>query len=89
MELAHEEGGGRPGCRPLPAALDIPALAVAGPAGPWPTAEVSAGITASLQRPELLVTDRAEHLPSPEAGARFNQALLAFLLARSPGPVPS
>ena len=89
MELAYEEAGGRPDYRPLHAALDIPALVVAGSADPWPTAEVTAEITASLQRPELPVIDRAGHLPSPETGAQFNQALLAFLMAHPPGPVPS
>jgi pimeloyl-ACP methyl ester carboxylesterase len=81
--------GRRPDYRPLLAALDMPALVVAGSADPWSTAEVTAEITSSLKRPELVVIDGAGHLPSLEAEARFNEALLAFLRAHAPGSGPS
>jgi pimeloyl-ACP methyl ester carboxylesterase len=76
--------GRRPDYRPLLAALDIPALVVAGTEDPWSTAAVTAQLTASLARPELLVIDGAGHLPSLEAEARFNEALLAFLVRHRP-----
>lgn len=69
----------RPDYRPLLAALDIPALVVAGTADPWSNAGVTAEIVASLKRPELLVIDGCGHLPNLEAEAEFNEALLAFL----------
>ena len=71
--------GRRPDYRPLLAALDIPALVVAGTADPWSTAAVTAEIVASLRRPELVAIDGAGHLPNLEAEAQFNQALLTFL----------
>jgi 3-oxoadipate enol-lactonase len=71
--------GRRPDYRPLLAALDIPALVVAGGADPWSGAEVTAEIVASLRRPELVVFDGSGHLPNLEAEAGFNEALLAFL----------
>jgi 3-oxoadipate enol-lactonase len=69
----------RPDYRPLLAALDIPALVVAGTADPWSNAEVTAEIVASLKRPELVLLDDCGHLPNLEAEAQFNEALLAFL----------
>jgi 3-oxoadipate enol-lactonase len=71
--------GRRPDYRPMLAALDIPALVIAGTADPWSTAEVTAEIVASLKRPEAVVIDGSGHLPNLEAEARFNQALLTFL----------
>jgi 3-oxoadipate enol-lactonase len=71
--------GRRPDYRPMLAALDIPALVVAGSADPWSDAGVTAQIVASLRRPELVVVDGSGHLPNLEAEARFNEALLAFL----------
>jgi pimeloyl-ACP methyl ester carboxylesterase len=76
--------GRRPDYRPLLAALDIPALVVAGTADPWSTAAVTAEITASLRRPELLAIDGAGHLPNLEAEDQFNQALLTFLSRHVP-----
>jgi pimeloyl-ACP methyl ester carboxylesterase len=76
--------GRRPDYRPLLAALDIPALVVAGTADPWSDAAVTAEIAASLRRPELLVIDGSGHLPNLEAEAQFNQALLAFLRRHAP-----
>jgi len=76
--------GRRPDYRPLLAALDIPALVVAGTADPWSNAAVTAEIAASLRRPELLVIDGAGHLPNLEAGAQFNEALLGFLRRHAP-----
>jgi pimeloyl-ACP methyl ester carboxylesterase len=69
----------RPDYRPLLAALDIPALVVAGTADPWSNAEVTAEIVSSLRRPELVVIDGSGHLPNLEAEAQFNEALLTFL----------
>jgi 3-oxoadipate enol-lactonase len=69
----------RPDYRPLLAALDIPALVVAGAADPWPNAGVTAEIVSSLKRPELVVIDGSGHLPNLEAEAQFNEALLSFL----------
>jgi pimeloyl-ACP methyl ester carboxylesterase len=71
--------GRRPDYRPMLAALDIPALVVAGTADPWSTAAVTAEIVASLRRPQLVAIDGAGHLPNLEAEAQFNQALLTFL----------
>lgn len=71
--------GRRPDYRPLLAALDIPALVVAGTADPWSNAEVTAEIVSSLKRPELVAIDGSGHLPNLEAEAEFNEALLAFL----------
>ena len=76
--------GRRPDYRPLLAALDIPALVVAGTADPWSDAAVTAEIVASLRRPELVAIDGAGHLPNLEAAARFNDALLAFLGRHAP-----
>jgi hypothetical protein len=67
--------GRRPDYRPLLAALDIPALVVAGTADPWSNAEVTAEIVSSLKRPELVVIDGSGHLPNLEAEAQFNEAL--------------
>jgi 3-oxoadipate enol-lactonase len=69
----------RPDYRPVLAALDIPALVVAGTADPWSNAEVTAEIVSSLKRPELVVIDGSGHLPNLEAEAEFNEALLTFL----------
>ena len=69
----------RPDYRPLLAALDVPALVVAGTADPWSNAEVTAEIVSSLKRPELVLLDGCGHLPNLEAAAQFNEALLAFL----------
>ncbi len=74
----------RPDYRPLLAALNIPALVVAGTADPWSNAEVTAEIVASLRRPELVLIDDCGHLPNLEAEAQFNEALLAFLNRRVP-----
>jgi pimeloyl-ACP methyl ester carboxylesterase len=76
--------GRRPDYRPLLAALDIPALVVAGTADPWSNAAVTAEITASLRRPELVAVDGAGHLPNLEAEDQFNQALLTFLKRHVP-----
>ena len=76
--------GRRPDYRPLLAALDIPALVVAGSADPWSGAAVTAEIVASLRRPELAVIDGSGHLPNLEAEARFNEVLLAFLSRHVP-----
>ena len=76
--------GRRPGCRPVLAALGIPALVVAGGADPWSDARVTAEITASLRRPEVAVLDGAGHLPNLEAEARFNEVLLDFLGRHAP-----
>jgi len=76
--------GRRPDYRPMIAALDIPALVVAGTADPWSTAAVTAEIVASLKRPSLVAIDGAGHLPNLEAEARFNEALLAFLVQHRP-----
>ncbi len=69
----------RPDYRQMLAALDIPALVVAGTADPWSNAEVTAEIVSSLKRPELVVIDGSGHLPNLEAEAQFNEALLTFL----------
>jgi pimeloyl-ACP methyl ester carboxylesterase len=69
----------RPDYRPLLAALDVPALVVAGTADPWSNAEVTAEIVSSLKRPGLVLLDGCGHLPNLEAAAQFNEALLAFL----------
>jgi pimeloyl-ACP methyl ester carboxylesterase len=76
--------GRRPDYRPLLAALDIPALVVAGTADPWSSAGVTAEIVSSLKRPELVVIDGAGHLPNLEAEGQFNQALLTFLSRHVP-----
>ena len=76
--------GRRPDYRPVLAALDIPALVVAGTADPWSTAAVTAEIVASLKRPQLVAIDGAGHLPNLEAEAQFNQALLTFLSQHRP-----
>ncbi len=76
--------GRRPDYRPVLAALDIPALVVAGGADPWSDARVTAEITASLRRPEVAVLDGAGHLPNLEAEARFNEVLLDFLGRHAP-----
>src|SRR5215470_6532697 len=76
--------GRRPDYRPMLAALDIPALVLAGTADPWSNAEVTAEIVASLIRPELVRIDDCGHLPNLEAEAQFNEALLAFLSRNSP-----
>jgi pimeloyl-ACP methyl ester carboxylesterase len=74
----------RPDYRPLLAALDIPALVVAGTADPWSGAAVTAEIVSSLRRPELVVLDGSGHLPNLEAETRFNEALLDFLSRHVP-----
>jgi len=66
------------------AALDIPALVVAGTADPWSNAEVTAEIVTSLKRPEMVLIDGCGHLPNLEAEAQFNEALLAFLSRHRP-----
>ena len=76
--------GRRPDYRPLLAALDVPALVVAGTADPWSDAAVTAEIVSSLRQPELVVIDGSGHLPNLEAEARFNEALLAFLSRHVP-----
>jgi 3-oxoadipate enol-lactonase len=76
--------GRRPDYRPMVAALDIPALVVAGTADPWSTAAVTAEIVASLKRPKLVAIDGAGHLPNLEAEAKFNEALLVFLAQHRP-----
>lgn len=76
--------GRRPDYRPMVAALDIPALVVAGTADPWSTAAVTAEIVASLKRPKLVAIDGAGHLPNLEAEAQFNEALLVFLAQHRP-----
>ena len=74
----------RPDYRPLLAALDIPALVVAGTADPWSNAAVTAEIVASLKQPELAVIDGSGHLPNLEAEDQFNQALITFLNRNAP-----
>ncbi|HEX3711413.1 MAG TPA: alpha/beta hydrolase [Trebonia sp.] len=74
----------RPDYRPLLAALDIPALVVAGTADPWSDAAVTAAIVSSLRRPEVVTVAGAGHLPNLEAAEEFNQALLAFLSRHVP-----
>ncbi len=74
----------RPDYRPLLAALDIPALVVAGTADPWSNAAVTAEIVASLKQPEVVVIEGSGHLPNLEAEARFNQALITFLSRNAP-----
>jgi 3-oxoadipate enol-lactonase len=74
----------RPDYRPLLAALDIPALVVAGTADPWSSPAVTAEIVSSLRRPELVVIDDCGHLPNMEAEQEFNAALLAFLRRHVP-----
>ena len=76
--------GRRPDYRPLIAALDIPALVVAGTADPWSNAEVTAEIVSSLKRPEAVLLDGSGHLPNLEAEAQFNEALLTFLGRHAP-----
>jgi 3-oxoadipate enol-lactonase len=76
--------GRRPDYRPLIAALDIPALVVAGTADPWSNAEVTAEIASSLKRPEAVLLDGSGHLPNLEAEAQFNEALLTFLGRHAP-----
>jgi 3-oxoadipate enol-lactonase len=76
--------GRRPDYRPLLAALDMPALVVAGTADPWSDAAVTAEIVAHLRRPELVAIEGAGHLPNMEAEAEFNEALLAFLTRHAP-----
>ena len=76
--------GRRPDYRPLLAALDIPALVVAGTADPWSNAEVTAEIVSSLKRPEVVLLDGSGHLPNLEAEAQFNEALLTFLGRHAP-----
>src|SRR5262249_11156707 len=71
--------GRRPDYRPMLAALDVPALVVAGSADPWSNAEVTAQIVDSLKRPELVLLDGCGHLPNLEDEERFNEVLLAFL----------
>jgi 3-oxoadipate enol-lactonase len=80
--------GRRPDYRPLLAALDIPALVVAGTADPWSTGEVTAEIVASLKRPDLVIVDGSGHLPNLEAEVRFNEALAAFLSRHAPRRQP-
>jgi 3-oxoadipate enol-lactonase len=75
----------RPDYRPLMAALDLPALVVAGSADPWSDQAVTAEIVASLKRPETVVIDGVGHLPNLEAEAAFNAALGSFLQAHAPG----
>jgi pimeloyl-ACP methyl ester carboxylesterase len=74
---------GRLGYRPLLAVPDIPALVVAGTAGPWPGAGVTAEIVSSLKRPEQVIISGAGHLPDLEAEDEFSNALTAFLRARA------
>jgi pimeloyl-ACP methyl ester carboxylesterase len=76
--------GRRPDYRPLLAALDMPALVVAGTADPWSNAAVTDEIVAHLRRPELVMIEGAGHLPNLEAEAEFNEALLAFLGRHAP-----
>jgi pimeloyl-ACP methyl ester carboxylesterase len=76
--------GDRPDYRPMLASLGIPALVVAGTADPWSTAEVTAEIVASLQRPRLVAIDGAGHLPNLEAAGEFNESLHTFLREFSP-----
>jgi pimeloyl-ACP methyl ester carboxylesterase len=76
--------GRRPDYRPLLAALDIPALVVAGTADPWSDAAVTDEIVAHLRRPELVMVEGAGHLPNLEAEAEFNEALLSFLGRHAP-----
>jgi pimeloyl-ACP methyl ester carboxylesterase len=76
--------GRRPDYRPLLAALDIPALVVAGTADPWSNAGVTAEIVSSLKRPQLVLIDGSGHLPNLEAEAQFNEALLTFLGRHAP-----
>ncbi len=68
----------------LLAALDIPALIVAGTADPWSDAAVTDEILAHLRRPELVMVEGAGHLPNLEAEAEFNEALLSFLGRHAP-----
>jgi 3-oxoadipate enol-lactonase len=75
----------RPDYRPALARLDVPALVCAGTADPWSDEAVTAEITASLRRPEVLIIDGAGHLPNLEAESEFNDALRAFLRAHAPG----
>jgi pimeloyl-ACP methyl ester carboxylesterase len=76
--------GDRPDYRPMLASLDIPALVVVGTADPWSTAEVTAEIVASLQRPRLVAIDGVGHLPNLEAAGEFNESLHTFLREFSP-----
>ena len=76
--------GRRPDYRPLLAALDLPALVVAGTADPWSNAAVTAEIVSSLKRPSLVAIDGAGHLPNLEAEDEFNEALLSFLRRHVP-----
>ena len=71
--------GRRPDYRPLLAAIDVPALVVAGTADPWSDAAVTDEIVAHLRRPDLVMIEGAGHLPNLEAEAEFNEALLSFL----------
>jgi pimeloyl-ACP methyl ester carboxylesterase len=76
--------GRRPDYRPLLAALDVPALVVAGTADPWSNAAVTDEIVAHLRRPELVMIEGAGHLPNLEAEAEFNEALLSYLGRHAP-----
>ncbi len=76
--------GRRPDYRPLLAALDVPALVVAGTADPWSNAAVTEEIVAHLRRPDLVMIEGAGHLPNLEAEAEFNEALLSFLARPAP-----
>jgi pimeloyl-ACP methyl ester carboxylesterase len=78
-----------PGCRPVLAALDVPALVCAGTADPWSNSAVTAEILACLRHPELVVIDGAGHLPNLETERQFNEALHGFLQAHAPGGPPS
>lgn len=75
----------RPDYRPLLAGLDIPALVCGGTADVFSDATVIAEIAACLKCPEVVMIDRAGHLPNLEAESDFNDALGAFLMAHSPG----
>jgi 3-oxoadipate enol-lactonase len=73
----------RPDYRPQLAALDIPALVVAGTADPWCSAGVTAEIVSCLKHPEQVIIHGAGHLPNLEAEQEFNNALTAFLRAHA------
>ena len=69
----------RPDYQPVLRSLRAPALVCAGDHDSYSTAEITAELAGCLPDPEVVILDRAGHLPNLERPDAFNEHLLRFL----------
>jgi pimeloyl-ACP methyl ester carboxylesterase len=74
----------RPDYRPRLRELDIPTFVCTGSEDLWSNETVTTEIIDHLRRPELLVVERAGHLPNLEGEDAFTPGLMRFLERHAP-----